>query len=62
MSGCNADCPLAGSVACVVCGGDWPIDDAALASLRRSICLAPNFLVVLHTLKVVGICPACRVT
>lgn len=56
------DQPLAGSVSCLVCGGQWPIGSGALPSLPRSICLAPSFLVVLQTLKVVGICPACRVT
>ncbi len=52
---------LLGSVSCVVCGGRWPIGSGELPSLPRSICLAPSFLVILQTLRVVGICPACRV-
>lgn len=54
--------PVEGTVSCVVCGGEWLIGSGALPSLPRAICLAPSFLVVLHTLRVVGICPACRAT
>jgi hypothetical protein len=50
---------VAGTVSCVVCTGEWPIGSRALTALPRSICLAPSFLVVFRTLKVVGIC-ACR--
>ncbi|MBV9493209.1 MAG: hypothetical protein JOZ54_03100 [Acidobacteria bacterium] len=51
----------AGTVSCVVCRSEWPVGPGALTAFPRSICLAPSFLVVMQSLTVVGICPACRV-
>jgi Fe2+ or Zn2+ uptake regulation protein len=45
---------------CAVCEGSWNAKPAALDPIGRFICAGSNFLAVVGTLQIVGICPACR--
>lgn len=45
---------------CAVCEGSWNMERAMLDQIGRCICSGSNFLAVVGTLQIVGICPACR--